>query len=88
MADAVIEGSVTPAAGVLARGERRTVALTDHIRDLSARGYITIVEVIEPEPDPAPVDTPAPAPAPDPEPRSGAIRRRPKKNTDGARHEE
>ena len=42
-----IEGSITPAVGVLARGERRTVALTSYIEDLVAKGYIIIVETID-----------------------------------------
>lgn len=44
MADQVvtIEGSITPSAE-LARGERRTVLLTDRIKRLAAKGYIVIV---------------------------------------------
>lgn len=44
MRSVVIEGSVTPAAGILARGERRAVAWTNHIADLIAKGYVILVE--------------------------------------------
>ena len=44
MKSVVIEGSVTPAAGVLERGERRSVAWTSHIADLVAKGYVVIVK--------------------------------------------
>lgn len=50
MPDVVIEGSLTPAVGVLARGERRTVALTDHVQDLIDRGYVVVVETIKTTP--------------------------------------
>lgn len=48
MKSVIIEGSVTPAVGVLARGERRACALTPYIEDLVAKGYVVIVEVIPP----------------------------------------
>lgn len=73
MASIVIKGSVTPAVGVLKRGEVASVQVTDRVRRLIARGYI--VEVTDsklsgvstgpaaaPEPAPAPPDTPVTAP--------------------------
>ena len=47
MADVIIEGSVTPAVGVLPRGERRTVALTPYVQDLIDKGFVVVVEVIK-----------------------------------------
>lgn len=72
MADQVvtIEGSITPSAE-LARGERRTVLLTDRIKRLAAKGYIVIVgdpqdvtnsTSLAAETAPEPASAPAPAP--------------------------
>lgn len=44
MADVTIEGSVTPAVGILARGEQRTVALTPYVQDLIDKGFVVVVE--------------------------------------------
>lgn len=48
-----IEGSLTPAAGLPGRGERKTVQHTDRIDRLVEKGYIVIVETFDgaPEPD-------------------------------------
>lgn len=83
MKSVIIEGSVTPAVGVLARGERRSCALTPHIQDLIDRGFVNLVEVIEePKPEPKPFLTFV-APEPDPEPKPAARPRR-GKSTGGA----
>jgi hypothetical protein len=55
----VIEGSVTPAVGVLRRGRQALITRTDHIDDLERRGFIVFrpdlvepdPEVVEPDPD-------------------------------------
>lgn len=57
-----IEGTTTPAAGVLARGERRTVALTERVQRLVDRGFVRIIERRES----APVVVPDPVVEPDP----------------------
>lgn len=74
MKSVIIEGSVTPAVGVLARGERRSCALTPHIQDLIDRGFVNLVEVIE-EPKPF-LTFVAPEPEPEPEPKPAARPRR------------
>lgn len=43
MTEVTIEGSITPSA-VLARGQRRTVRMTDRIQRLIDRGYVVLVE--------------------------------------------
>lgn len=76
MASIVIKGSVTPAVGILKRGEVANVQLTDRVKLLIARGYIVEVKdsklsgvdtgpAAAPEPapaPPAPTDTPVTAP--------------------------
>lgn len=65
MASIVIKGSVTPAVGILKRGEVANVQLTDRVKLLIARGYI--VEVKDSKlsgVDTGPAATPEPAPAP------------------------
>lgn len=63
MREVTIEGTENPAAGVLARGKRATVAYTARIARLISYGYVRIVagptpveedEVVQP-----PVETPA-----------------------------
>ncbi len=60
MREVTIEGTETPAAGVLARGKRATVAYTARIARLISFGYVRIVagptpvEVVQ-----LPVETPA-----------------------------
>lgn len=63
MREVTIEGTETPAAGVLVRGKRATVAYTARIARLISFGYVRIVagptsvendEVVQP-----PVETPA-----------------------------
>ena len=53
MAQVTIEGSLTPST-FLARGERRTVVLTDYVRKLIKKGYVIVVKdapvLIETEP--------------------------------------
>lgn len=56
-----IEGTPTPAVGVLAKGERKTVPLTSRIQNLAERGFIRIVDTRDSTP-------PAPRPAPVPDP--------------------
>lgn len=51
----IIEGSTTPAAGVLRSGERATVQLTPRIERLIAKGFVTAVKYLENDPAPAPV---------------------------------
>jgi hypothetical protein len=46
---AVIEGSITPAAGVLEFGERREVAYTQHIADLVEQGWVILIELRDAE---------------------------------------
>ncbi|MBV9919267.1 MAG: hypothetical protein JOY78_00210 [Pseudonocardia sp.] len=64
MATVVIEGTHTPAAGVLGRGERKTVRYTDRIARLVENGFIRIVggdpvdDTTEPEADSAAQPTP------------------------------
>lgn len=60
MKSVIIEGSVTPAVGVLARGERRACALTPYVQDLIDKGFVVLVEVL-PDPEPAPEPIPEPA---------------------------
>lgn len=44
MATVILEGSVTPAAGVLETGERSDwVQLTPHVQDLIDKGYVIVV---------------------------------------------
>ena len=65
MASIVIKGSVTPAVGILKRGEVANVQLTDRVKLLIARGYI--VEVKDSKlsgVDTGPAAAPEPAPAP------------------------
>jgi len=73
MASIVIKGSVTPAVGILKRGEVANVQLTDRVRLLITRGYIVEVKdsklsgvdtgpAAAPEPAPAPTETPVTAP--------------------------
>lgn len=63
-----IEGSLTPSVG-LARGERRTCQLTEHVQRLIDRGYVTVVKTeyvppaedyvyVEPVPEPEPARQP------------------------------
>jgi hypothetical protein len=42
-----IEGTLTPAAGVLPRGERKVVAYTDRIAHLVQRGHIKVVKWLD-----------------------------------------
>lgn len=42
-----IEGTLTPAAGVLERGERKTVQYTDRIDRLVTGGFIRIIEFLD-----------------------------------------
>lgn len=59
----VIQGSLTPAVGHPRRGVRIAVPLTDNVKDLEAKGYITVVaDEGEGVPD-APVGAVAPEPA-------------------------
>ncbi|UJE15676.1 hypothetical protein SEA_LIGMA_21 [Gordonia phage Ligma] len=54
-----IEGSIQPS-DQLARGERRTVALTPRVQRLIDRGFVIVVDDADTEPSaPAPVDPPA-----------------------------
>ena len=43
----IIEGSTTPASGVLARGERKTVQLTPRVQRLINRGFVVVVELLD-----------------------------------------
>lgn len=63
MAKIVIEGSLTPAAG-LARGERREVQDSDEVRGYIAKGFaVEVVDVETGETEPAPLPEPPKAPA-------------------------
>jgi len=62
----LIEGSVTPAVGILRRGERATVPFTPNVEDLIRRGFIDIVArsvdgtlPAAPTPEPPAPDRPA-----------------------------
>ncbi|QNL30148.1 tail assembly chaperone [Gordonia phage Mariokart] len=48
-AKVTIEGSIQPCSE-LARGERRTVALTDRVQRLIRRGFVVVVDDHAPEP--------------------------------------
>lgn len=48
---ATVEGTLFPAAGVLGRGERKTVAYTERIARLVAKGRLKVVEFHDPEPE-------------------------------------
>lgn len=50
-----IEGSITPSV-VLARGEKRTVALTDRVQRLIDRGFVTLIEHESDAPEPEEVN--------------------------------
>ena len=43
----IIEGTLFPAAGVLPRGERDTVAYTEHIERLVRGGHVKIIEFLD-----------------------------------------
>ncbi len=60
MADTVvlIEGSLTPAAGYLKRGEQVEVTLTDNVKDLESKGFINFVIEVPQTPEPQPVAVP------------------------------
>ncbi|SIB69179.1 hypothetical protein [Mycobacteroides abscessus] len=61
MREVTIEGTETPAAGVLARGKRATVAYTSRIARLISFGYVRIVSgptSVEDD-EAAPVEAPA-----------------------------
>lgn len=51
-----IEGTITPAAGVLAYRERKTVAYTERIGRLATLGFIRIVEFHNEAPQAEPVE--------------------------------
>lgn len=68
MGQVTIEGSTTPCTE-LPRGVRRTVAVTDHVRRLVARGFAVVVDgsldddqVWHPSGDPVPSDEPDDSP--------------------------
>lgn len=68
----VIQGSLTPAVGHPRRGVRIAVPLTDNVKDLEAKGYITFVaDEGEGVPD-VPVDVVAPEPVEPVEPTEPA----------------
>jgi hypothetical protein len=46
-ASVIIEGTLTPAAGVLERGERKTVAFTPRIQRLVEGGFVKVVEHLD-----------------------------------------
>lgn len=53
MATVILEGSVTPAAGVLETGERSDwVQLTPHVQDLIDKGYVIVVRKFYDDEDP------------------------------------
>ena len=61
----LIEGSVTPAVGILRRGERATVPFTPNVEDLIRRGFIDIVaRSVDGTLPPAPAPEPTPEPTP------------------------
>lgn len=60
MSSVTIEGTLTPAVGVLRRGERKTVQYTERIGRLVANGYVKIVGS---DPAPTPVDAELAEPA-------------------------
>jgi len=60
----LLEGSVTPAVGILRRGERATVPYTPNVEDLIRRGFVDIVArsvdgTLPPAPEPTAPDKPA-----------------------------
>ena len=52
MAEVTIEGSLTPSV-FLAKGQRRTVQLTEQVQQLIDRGYVVLVHAAEDGPPPA-----------------------------------
>lgn len=61
MSSVVVEGTLTPAAGVLGRGERATWAYTSRIQDLANKGRIKIIKYIADDDEAAePAEPPVP----------------------------
>lgn len=52
----LIEGSLTPAAGYLKRGQQVETTLTDTVKDLANKGFINYVNEVVQTPEPLPVD--------------------------------